>query len=240
MDTTNHTGMLGKIRALLNKAEANGVTPAEAEALSAKAAELMGKYAIDHAMLDAARLAADRERPGRRAVRFAGETYAARKMLLLSACGRAGGCYSIRTDSDTIVMFGYEADLDMAVMLYHSLLVQAARALARETVPVYTGTRAFRSAWWLGYAARVGERLASSARRGQEDSARGAGPGTAVVLADRQRSVQAAARAEFPSTRNVRVSRPGSYAGYAGGQAAGSRADLGRTGSLGGGRRQLA
>ena len=47
--------LLARVRKLLAKAEAEGVTPAEAEALTAKAAELMAKYGIDRALLAARR-----------------------------------------------------------------------------------------------------------------------------------------------------------------------------------------
>ncbi len=44
---------LDRVRKLLAKAEAEGVTPQEAQALTAKAAELMAKYGIDRALLAA-------------------------------------------------------------------------------------------------------------------------------------------------------------------------------------------
>src|SRR5580658_1005104 len=47
--------LLDRVRKLLAKAEAEGVTPPEAEALTAKAAELMAKYGIDRALLAAQR-----------------------------------------------------------------------------------------------------------------------------------------------------------------------------------------
>jgi Protein of unknown function (DUF2786) len=40
---TSDNMLLGRVRKLLAKAEAQGVTPAEAEALTAKAAELMAR-----------------------------------------------------------------------------------------------------------------------------------------------------------------------------------------------------
>jgi hypothetical protein len=52
--------LLARVRKLLAKAEAAGVTPAEAQALTAKAAELMAKYGIDRALLAAARPETDR------------------------------------------------------------------------------------------------------------------------------------------------------------------------------------
>jgi hypothetical protein len=52
---TSDNTLLERVRKLLAKAEAGGTTPAEAEALTAKAAELMAKYGIDRALLAAAR-----------------------------------------------------------------------------------------------------------------------------------------------------------------------------------------
>ena len=51
--------LLDRVRKLLAKAEDESVTPAEAQALTAKAAELMARYGIDRALL-AARPAGDR------------------------------------------------------------------------------------------------------------------------------------------------------------------------------------
>src|ERR1700683_4323411 len=48
------SALLDRGRSLLAKAEAEGVTPPEAEALTAKAAELMARYGIDRALLAAA------------------------------------------------------------------------------------------------------------------------------------------------------------------------------------------
>ena len=47
--------LLERVRKLLAKAESAGVTGPEAEALTAKAAELMARYGIDRALLAAAR-----------------------------------------------------------------------------------------------------------------------------------------------------------------------------------------
>ncbi len=58
--------LLDRVRKLLAKAEAERVTPPEAQALTAKAAELMAKYGIDRALLAAARPETDA--PGSRLV----------------------------------------------------------------------------------------------------------------------------------------------------------------------------
>ena len=47
------TDLLDRVRKLLAKAEDEGCTPEEAEALTAKAAELMARYGIDRALLGA-------------------------------------------------------------------------------------------------------------------------------------------------------------------------------------------
>src|SRR6202035_869120 len=49
------SALLDRVRKLLAKAEAEGVTPPEAEALTAKAAELMARYGIDRARVAASR-----------------------------------------------------------------------------------------------------------------------------------------------------------------------------------------
>jgi hypothetical protein len=65
---TSENTLLERVRKLLAKAEAAGVTPAEAQAqaLTAKAAELMAKYGIDRALLAAARPETDK--PGDRVI----------------------------------------------------------------------------------------------------------------------------------------------------------------------------
>ena len=60
MKTETPDALLGRVRKLLVKAEADGVTQAEAQALTAKAAELMAKYGIDRALLAARRPETDR------------------------------------------------------------------------------------------------------------------------------------------------------------------------------------
>src|SRR5271169_5575633 len=60
------SALLDRVRKLLAKAEAEGVTPPEAEALTAKAAELMARYGIDRARLAASR--PDTDRPGSRGI----------------------------------------------------------------------------------------------------------------------------------------------------------------------------
>ncbi len=75
--------LLERVRKLLAKAESAGVTDPEAEALPAKAAELMARYGIDRALLAAARPAVwQREVPLSHLPRAAGILLAAGSALV--------------------------------------------------------------------------------------------------------------------------------------------------------------
>ena len=76
-------------------------------------------------------------------------------------------------------VFGYLSDLERADILFTSLLVQMARALARQAVPGYGGeARAWRRSWMLGYSAAVVARVraAEEAAVAWAAGAGGAGP----------------------------------------------------------------
>src|SRR5262245_6156970 len=95
--TSADARILDRVRKLLAKAEHPSTPPAEAEAMSAKAAELMARHAIDEALLDEAR--SDRSTPERRIVRVEAP-YAVPKSVLLS---RVAGAYRVRS------AIGYDA-----------------------------------------------------------------------------------------------------------------------------------
>ena len=219
--------MLAKIRGLLNKAEDPSCTPQEAETLTAKAAELMAKYAIDEAMVDAARARPAQAKVTQRTISFAREDYALRKITLLYTIARAHRCQAIRTgrgESPGLIIFGFESDLDLSEMLYTSLLVQAQRALAKADVPYFDNARSFRTSWWAGYTVRIAARLSEANRKAEAESA---APGTALVLADRSVQVRSAYDEAFPKRRTGRVGGGTSGSGYRHGDAAGRTADIG-------------
>lgn len=235
---------LAKIRALLAKAEDEAATAPEAEALSAKAAELMEKYSIDQAMLDAAAKISDpgkaSGKPGKpRVIFFTGQDFTGHKQDLLHAVAEHNGCSTVVTSTGgpepRSYVFGYDSDLDLTEMLFTSLVLQAAHALLAEDIPFGDTPRSFNSAWWAAYANKIAYRL-SNMRWAAEREAEKATPGTALVLKDRKAEVAAAVKAEFPDTRKVsRGSGGKSRAGRAAGYAAGSRASLGTGGSISGG-----
>ncbi|NEB84814.1 DUF2786 domain-containing protein, partial [Streptomyces anulatus] len=158
--------MLTRIRALLAKAEATGF-PEEAEALTAKAQELMARHSIDEALL-AARTHS-RETPG--ACRIGVEPpYESARAILLDAVASANRCRAVWNDDlgfTTVV--GFEPDLEAVELLFTSLLVQGTAAMTRAEAGQRAGgrkrTKTFRQAFWMGYAQRLGRRLADGAER---------------------------------------------------------------------------
>ncbi len=221
--TSESENMLRKIKALLAKAEGQGVTPEEAESFSAKAVELMQKYSITMAVVDAARSKDDREKPIHEVVDFRQEQYALHKLILINAIALNGRCDGYRTQSDSYTIFGFRSDVDLALTLYYSLLVQAQRALARTPVPPGVRSRTFRVAWWIGYTSRLSERLKKAKVKAEDEA-----PGTELVLADRSLAVRNALRNSGVKTSTTAVHRKfyKDTGGFEEGTAAANRADL--------------
>ncbi|WP_432836188.1 DUF2786 domain-containing protein [Dactylosporangium sp. CA-092794] len=217
--------MLDKVRKLLAKAEDPACTPEEAEALTAKAAAIIAKYGIDQALLDARQ-----ERPavvGNRLVELSAP-YLREKAYLLHVVAAALRCRSIRLERRTaeglrvsVHLFGVESDVAGVELLFASLLVQAARGVLREPVPPGEQPAAWRRSWLVGFGSAVAQRFAAAARTDEP-----AQPGTALVLADRERAVDLAVAEHYPNIRTGRRRRL-SGGGFEAGSAAGQRADLG-------------
>ena len=224
--------LLDRVRKLLAKAEDEGCAPAEAEALTAKAAELMARYGIDRALLGALRPETDR--PADRVFILA-NPWGDVKRHLLAGLAMALRCQCVQTRSEQgtrLHVFGYSSDLERADILFTSLLVQMARALAQQAVPGYGGeARAWRRSWMLGYAAAVVARV----RAAEEAAAASAGPAgaeggahgqsAALVLADRSLVVRRQVATAYPRLRKARVTYSG--AGYGDGYREGQKADIG-------------
>ena len=231
MSTQPSDELLDRVRKLLAKAEAEGVTPHEAEALTAKAAELMARYGIDRALLGA--LHPETDSPADRVFDL-DNPWAAVKAHLLAGLASALRCQCIllsRVEPGSRVhVFGYQSDLERADILFTSLLVQMARALAAQPVPAFGGgAKAWRRSWMLGYASAVVARVRAAEEAAvasaTADGAAGSGPSTALVLADRAMTVRRQAERTYPRTRRTRVTYSGS--GYQAGYREGEKADIG-------------
>jgi hypothetical protein len=195
-----------KILALLAKAESTEFGP-EAEALSAKAQELMTRYAIDHALLAGAGAGAGGaagEQPVRRRV-LIHDPYANGKSMLLSQVARANRCKSIWfAEAGFTTIVGWPTDLAMTTLLFTSLVTQCSTAMqaASRHVP---NPRSFRSSFTQAFALRIGERLeeAAAATVAEESAARGID--LLPVLARRDAAVEEAFDEAFPHRRSSRT-----------------------------------
>lgn len=229
--TQTEQTLLARVRKLLAKAEDGSVTPAEAEALTAKAAELMARYGIDRALLAAARPETDR--PADRIIDVPNPWADVRAHLLAGLAG-AMRCQCVLLPVATgkrVHVFGYTSDLERAELLYTSLLVQMAHGLAVARVPATArSARAWRRSWLLGYTSAVVARVQAAEQRAASDAGAardGDGPSAALVLADRSLVVRRQREQAYPHLRKLRMTYTGS--GYGSGYAEGERADIGTT-----------
>jgi hypothetical protein len=229
VQTEPSTALLDRVRKLLAKAEAEGVTAPEAEALTAKAAELMARYGIDRARLAASRPETDQ--PGSRIIDIANPWAQVRAHLLAGLAG-AMRCQCILLNADgpgaRIHVFGYASDLERTDILYTSLLLQMAHGLTAAVPPAgIRSPRAWRRSWLLGFAAAVIARVKAAedraATRAEAESY--GGPSTALVLADRSVVIRQQMEQAYPVTRQARITYTGN--GYRAGYSQGQRADIG-------------
>jgi hypothetical protein len=221
--------ILSKVRALLAKAESTEFAE-EAEALSARAQELMTKYSIDHALLAAQ--AGRRDEPAGRRVAV-DAPYEVAKASLLGAVAKANRCRTVLYERlGTSAVIGFGADLDAVELLFTSLLVQAnsamLRAGAKRDRHGRSRTRAFRQSFLVAYAVRIGERLAGVADEAERRAAAEA-PGRSLlpVLAARNEAVDEAVDAMFgDSLTHARAARVTDAEGWYSGRAAADLANL--------------
>lgn len=214
--------MLGRVRALLAKAESTDF-PEEAESLSAKAQELMSRYAIEQTMLD---VDADVVMlPGARRI-WLDQPYVSAKCLLVAEVSSANRCRSVSSAQlGFVTVVGDELDLDIVELLTTSLMVQATTAMlvSGRRVGAYgqSRTRSFRQSFLISYASRIGERLRASA----EETVATAGTDLVPVFAERERIVEGTFETLFPDLR-TRSYSIGNADGWVAGRAAADAAVL--------------
>lgn len=225
-----------RVQALLRKAESTPY-PAEAEALTAKAQDLLTRHALDVALLDGD----DGHRaPVVRPVVVQG-AYGSGRAMLLGAVAHTNRCVAVWDPAaSTAMLVGFVVDLDATELLWRSLVHQGESAVAaagpQRDVRGRSRTRSWRTAFWAAYAQRIGQRLDEVTRAATAEVADASGE-LIPVLASRQRDVDAAVRQHFPrlTRRRARVSNGD---GWAAGRQAADRADLIARRSVGG-RRSL-
>ncbi|RQX06858.1 DUF2786 domain-containing protein [Micromonospora arida] len=223
--------MLDRVRALLAKAEST-TFPAEAEALTGKAQELIARHSIDEALLAARSERGDL--PG--GVRLSTDApYAGAKALLVQEVAAANRCEAVWSDDlGFATVLGWPADLVAVELLYTSLLVQATAAMLRGRAERRPGsgrrTKVWDESFLNAFALRIGERLrtATEAATNAADQAAAETAGAErllPVLAARGEAVRERLDTLFPGVTRHRLSVRDAE-GWSSGTSAADRASL--------------
>ena len=188
---------------------------------------MMTRYAIDEALL--ADPTDDIEIRSRRV--HIDNPYAATKAQLLATVGKVNLVKTIWDDQHGIAtIVGLPVDLDLAEMLFTSLLVQATRAMTQAGSVAEGGHRldrspSFRRAFLLSYANRIGERLSEAGLQAQEEESVARGRDLVPVLARQSAAVATEFARLFPNTTSAGAKRVDAR-GWQAGRAAADRAVL--------------
>ena len=202
---TDSPGPLATIRDLLAGAEAIGATPADAEALTSKAASLLAVHGLDCARLAAAGLEADQLEDR---ITDLDNPWATVQAYLLAHLADAMRCEAVETDrrgpGSRLHLFGYASDLQRTEVMFTSLRTQMTRTLARQQVPeTAASVRAWRRSWLLGWATAAIARVKTAGTRAENAEADDVE--LALVLRDRVLAVRDRADQAYPHTRTTRV-----------------------------------
>lgn len=226
--------LVERVRKLLAKAESTG-NANEAEAFSAKAAELIAAHRIDP---EHVRDSLTRGSLGLRRVPLGRGAYVRARLALLMAVAANHDCevvFQTGGDGTTAIVAGFESDLDMTDLLFASLHTQAAGQMAAIRRQTPAATQRFRRSFLFGFARRVGELLegsrkaSASAAAARPDHPQGSLFDDALpeVLERSQRVKEFAARS-FGRVVAASAPRPAQASGWQAGHRAAGRADLGR------------
>lgn len=219
--------VLEKVRRLLAKAEST-TFPAEAEAFTAKAHELMSQHSLDAALAWERHARSDAPVAMRLPI---DDPYAGPKAHLLHVVARRSRCRSVeQSHYGLCTVVGFAADLAAVELLFTSLLVQAQAALAAEERVSPPGSRVrsrgFRSSFLRAFAVRIDQRLAEVSRTVDEAGALEHGSALAPALAARSAALDTALAEMFDRITVKRVSVPTDGLGWQRGTEAADRARL--------------
>jgi hypothetical protein len=219
------SGQLAKVRALLAKAEATTFAD-EAEALSAKAQELISKHSLEQLLQHEADRATD-ARPSTTYRRlWLDAPYVDAKANLVNEIAAANRCravYAQRLGYCTVI--GSSFDLDAIDLMLTSLLAQAQRAMLRHGSRNSGGrssTRSFRQSFLVSFAIHIGQRLRQVA---DESVAATGGSSLLPALRNHESEVDELTGIMFPTLVEKATSVTNAE-GWAGGRLAAELADL--------------
>ena len=221
--------MAQRIGSLLNQAD-HAANEQEAEAFRDRAMQLIAKTGIEESEARGS-LPEGTNVLEKLTFHLRGQ-YINQQQLLLGKIAQALHCDGVsagnsRTGMD-VTIYGVKIHTDRVRLLF-SMLNPRMLAAASRTPPLgYTrGTRAYRVDWMLGYASRIGERLAAAeqAAATDRDTETGTTTQALVLVSDADRAKKAIERAH-PKVAKNRYRRSPTATPYHDGRAAGERADL--------------
>lgn len=226
--------MIDKIRGLLAKAESTEFEE-EADLFLQKATELMAKYRIDEALLQAANKSADD--PVERITITVGKWGIAKGSLIVYIC-KSFGCHAVWAakvgGQRRCNIIGHKSDLEMVTALFTSLEIQLDRELLNVQGYDKGETRSARSSFANGWCSKVGTRVKSHYKKAMEEeksnlSSSEESSSVALVLASRDDAVEAKYQEIYNRKPRYKSSttRTSDYVAYQSGYAAGNNADIG-------------
>jgi len=216
---------LAQVRALLAKAEAT-TFPEEAEALSAKAQELISRYSLEQLLHLADERRDDRSTTTYRRV-WLDAPYVDAKAALVDEVAGANRCRSVHhTALGVCTVVGSAFDLDAVELMVTSLLAQAQRAMlaygSRADQAGRSRTRSFRQSFLLSFAVHIGQRLRGVT---EESVTAAAAPALLPAIRDHEAEVDELTTTMFPHLveKSTAITN---HEGWAGGRAAAELAQL--------------
>jgi hypothetical protein len=224
--------LLDKVRKLLAKAERTD-NANEAEAFSAKAAQLIAEHRLEPSHV---RAALEYGTLGLRRLDLGRGAYVRARLALLDAVARNNDCevvFETGASGTTAIVAGFEPDLDVTEVMYTSLHAQASSQMAAVRGRTPAATQRWRRSFLFGFATRVAELLEDARSRAAEPAAasshlKRSAAGLPEVLA-RTARVRAFAAGAFGRVGTARAAAPAQRSGWRDGHRAAGTADVGRS-----------
>lgn len=222
--------MIDKVLKLLAMAEGTD-NATEAEAFSAKAAQLITDHRIDPERLSQLHRTDQLEVLQ---IPLGRGAYTLARVALLGAVARAHDCqivYQSLPNGTVGLVAGFRSDLSTVEMLYTSLHAQASSQMSEVRRGTGAATQYWRRSFLFGYAAQVATMLQRSVETTMKQQRVETRNELLPILLERQERVKEFATVSFGRLRKGRPVSGIGQSGYAAGQhAAATRSDLGRKG----------
>jgi len=231
--TNDDDKLYGKVAALLRKAEST--TAEEAEALCAKASELIAKYELDELRARAAvGYGGPPDEIGSEFVEFRFKTQRTEDAILLQSLATPNGCQVIMTMKVVVkdgkykqvagaYLFGRDSARKHVLWMYSSMLVTVTR-LERTAGSTWRQRRSFR----IGFAVRIRERLTAVRNDAVIAVKKETGTDMLPILKSEADRLAEYIEQQIGKTKNGRSAQVDTHA-YTAGKLAADRVDVGNT-----------